>query len=183
LSLAIRILNPELGADIVEEERTIEISGTTPDGPTTQPVSSAHGNFNLKVLMNSLNEAESSPNLSYTSYQHSDDECDLEDILPPMGTFTNDNSGTTTSNEVKQGPSNGPSEDIDWGKEWSDAEDDSEKKKSQILCPTHGLACSKKICLDYKKLDWERKREEAKKSGEWRGLSFICFQLSLSDRC
>jgi len=105
-------------------------------------------------------EDESITNNADTTFQASDEE---DDFFAPM---EHDRSATISStiNEPSVEGSN-----KNWGKVWSDAEEDSEKKTQEILCPTHGPACSKKICQDYNKLERDRKREEAKKNGQWRG--------------
>lgn len=137
---------------MVEEDKTLEVFDNTPDGSIylPRPLSSTRGNFNSNVM----NEAESS---FHTTFQHSDNECDLEDIVAPV---------TMACTEAGEAPNSGPSERA----ELSDTEEDFQKKKPDILCPTHGPACTKKICKDYKKLEWEQRKEEAKKSGQWRGL-------------
>ena len=114
----------------------------------------------MTAMANNLNEAKNPQKSSYTTLDFSEEECSIEDVLSPLEAVINDEDiGTKFSDKH--------SENRDWSKEWSDPEEES-KKKPDIVCPTHGIACAKRICKDYKKLEWNQKRE---KNGQLRGSS------------
>lgn len=132
-----------------------------PSSYAPQASSSSHRSFNMTAMADSLNEAESSQKPSQTKLDFLEDDSSVEDF-----TINEEVIGTVLASSK----SSENREIRDWSKEWSDPEDDS-KKKPDIVCPTHGIACSKRICKDYKKLEWDQKREEAKKNGQSRGSS------------
>ena len=64
---------------------------------------------------------------------------------------------------------------------------DDEITKDKIICPSHGEICPKKICRDYKKLEYQQKQKEIKEARKKkqeereakRGkYSFACIWLS-----
>lgn len=110
----------------------------------------------------------------------------LETILVPLGKFairkgTGDTSASSNSEGEGSPVLNKPAQnDETAGTEW---DEEGRKKEPEILCPTHSLACAKKICLDYQKLlrarerkkmeEREKNKKKKKPRGNWRGMEVV----------
>ena len=130
---------------------------------------------------------------TYADLDQDDDEEEdfIETILVPLGNLSPPNGTGHTTTEGEGPSSSRKSHDEEAvSTEW-DKEEDGKEKEAEILCPTHKLACPKKICLDYQKLfrarEKKKKMEEREKkpktrngNGNWRSKDLCCLDRKIS---